>query len=127
MGHRQKCKETAAFPSLHSNGLATVYDDTRKVRVAPAEAKRHLLSLSLRTFAQHPLWQIAHFDNEEKDRSQGLTTVRLARDSQIAESAVQVTEKERRAANFHTRTYATSNLAIFAQEMAAKCLRLAHL
>ena len=55
MGHRQKSYETAAFPSLHSNGLATVYDDNRKVRVAPAEAKRHLLSLSLRTFAQHPL------------------------------------------------------------------------
>ena len=71
-----------------------MHDDTRKVHVAPAEAKRHLLSLSLRTFAQHPLWQIVHFDNEEKDRSQGLMTVRLARDSQLAESAVQVTEKK---------------------------------
>ena len=94
MGHRKKSYETAAFPSLHSNGLATVYDDNRKVGVAPAEAKRHLLSLSLRTFAQHPLWQVVHFDNEEKDRSQGLMTVRLARDSQLAESAVQVTEKK---------------------------------
>ena len=51
MNHRDRNCELSAFPHLHSNGLATVCDPSRTVHVAAGEARRHLLNLSLRTFA----------------------------------------------------------------------------
>ena len=42
--HRQKSYEIAGFPDLHSNGLGTVYDDSREIHVSPPEARRHIKS-----------------------------------------------------------------------------------
>ena len=35
--HRQKSYEIAGFPDLHSNGLGTVYDDSREIQAPPFE------------------------------------------------------------------------------------------
>ena len=94
MNHRNPLYDTAAFPDLHSNGQATIYDPTRKVHVSPSEARRHLLSIQLRSFAKHPLWAMVNFNNGMKDKGQGLMTVRLNRDPGLARAAVEVTKEQ---------------------------------
>jgi hypothetical protein len=94
MDHRDPRYDTAVFPGLHSNGQATIYDPTRKVHVSAPEARRHLLSIELRSFAQHPLWTMVNFNNGMKDKGQGLMTVRLNRDPGLARAAFQVTKEQ---------------------------------
>ena len=64
--------ELAAFPDIHSNGLGTVYDSKRIVKVGAKEGRRHLSSLALRTFAQHPIWGLVNIDKTNKEIGQGL-------------------------------------------------------
>jgi len=71
--HRQKSYEIAGFPDLHSNGLGTVYDDSREIHVSPPEARRHLLSIGERGFAQHPVWSSIQLDNGSKQYGQGMS------------------------------------------------------
>jgi hypothetical protein len=47
MNCRTREYELAAFPDLHSNGLGTVYDSKRIVKVGAKEGRRHLSSLAL--------------------------------------------------------------------------------
>jgi hypothetical protein len=94
MKHHSREYELAAFAHLHPNGLGTVYDADRKVRVSPAEAKRHLLSLSNRAFATDPLWTLVNYDNSNKDKAQGLMSVRLNRDKGLASAGCQVSPQE---------------------------------
>ena len=94
ISERNREHDLYAFPHLHSNGLATVYDEKRAVRVPPAKARAHLLSIALRTFAQDPLWTFVQFDSSNKSGSQGLLSARLKQNPQIALAAVHVTEEE---------------------------------
>jgi hypothetical protein len=101
LSHRTREYALAAFPHLHSNGLGTVYDPKRKVPVGHAEGLRHLLSIGLRTFAQDPLWTLVNFDNLNKDKGQGLMTVRFDRDKSLAQAAYNVTEEQLQALMNH--------------------------
>mmetsp|Transcript_69599 Transcript_69599/g.157337 ORF Transcript_69599/g.157337 Transcript_69599/m.157337 type:complete len:188 (-) Transcript_69599:555-1118(-) len=92
--HRSREYDLAAFPDLHSNGLGTVYDHKRAVHVSAPEARRHLAALSNRGHAQHELWLLVNFDNENKDKGQGLMTVRLDYDAKLSSAAFHVTEEE---------------------------------
>ena len=92
--HRHPDYDTAAYPDLHSNGQGTLFDPQRLVRVSPGEGRRHLLSIALRQFAQHPIWAMVNFDNWVKDKLQGLLTVRIKRDEGLVRAAVQVTKDE---------------------------------
>ena len=91
---RSKEYELYGFPHLHSNGLATVYDPMRMVKVSPAQARKHLLRLEMRAFAQDPLWTLVNFDNSNKDRSQGLLTARLKHSPYLANAAFHVKEED---------------------------------
>ena len=92
--HRQKSYEIAGFPDLHSNGLGTVYDDSREIHVSPPEARRHLLSIGERGFAQHPVWSFVQLDNGNKQYGQGRMTACLKRDPSLAVAGFQVTEEQ---------------------------------
>ena len=81
INHRSHDFDLAAFPDLHSNGLGAVYDHKRAVHVTAPEARRHLAELSNRGHVQHELWSLVNFDNENKDKGQGLVTVRLDYDA----------------------------------------------
>ena len=92
--HRQKSYEIAGFPDLHSNGLGTVYDENRKFHVPPPEARRHLLSIGERGFAQHPVWSFVQLDNGNKQYGQGRMTACLKRDPSLAVAGFEVTEEQ---------------------------------
>ena len=92
--HRQKSYEIAGFPDLHSNGLGTVYDDSREIHVSPPEARRHLLSIGERGFAQHPVWSFVQLDNGNKQYGQGRMTACLKRDPSLAVAGFEVTEEQ---------------------------------
>jgi len=94
MNHRSREAELAAFPDLYSNGVGTVYDDKRKVKVSPAAGRQHLCRLSNRMFAQHKIWAMVHFDNMNKENGQGYLSARLRRDPSLATSAYHVTKEE---------------------------------
>jgi len=94
MNCRSRDYELAAFPDLHSNGLGTVYDTRRVVKVGAKEGRRHLLSLSLRTFAQHPIWTLVNIDNTNKEIGQGLMSVSLERDPNLALAGCQLSQSE---------------------------------
>jgi hypothetical protein len=72
MNHHHKDYDAAVFPALHSNGQGTLFDPERLLHVSPGEGRRHLLSISSRQFAQHPIWPMVNFDNGMKDKLQGL-------------------------------------------------------
>ena len=69
MRHNSMEYDLNAFPHLHSNGLGTVHDSERAVHVPPGVGRRHLLRISLRTFAQDPLWMLVNFNNWNKELS----------------------------------------------------------
>jgi hypothetical protein len=94
MNHRSREYDLAAFPDLHNNGLGTVYDSKRLVKVGAKEARRHLLSLALRTFAQHPIWSLVNIDNTNKDIGQGLMSVSLERDSSLSTAGCHLNQTE---------------------------------
>ena len=94
MDHRSREAELAAFPDLHSNGLGTVYDEDRRVKVSAKAGRQHLSMLSNRMFAQHPLWLIVNFDHMNKDNGQGYLSARLQRDPSLATTGYKVTQAE---------------------------------
>ena len=94
MNHRSRDYDLAAFPDLHSNGLGAVYDHKRAAHASAPEARRHLAALSNRGHAQHELWSLVNFANENKDKGQGPMTVRLDYDAKLASAAFNVTEEE---------------------------------
>ena len=94
ISERNREYDVYAFPHLHSNGLATVYDSHRVVPVRPAAARKHLLTISLRTFAQDPLWTFVQYDNANKSDGQGLLSARLKQNPKIALAAVHVSEEQ---------------------------------
>ncbi len=94
MNNKSREYELAAFPDLHSNGLGTIYDPKRVVKVGAKEGRRHLMALGIRTFAQHPLWPLVNIDNMNKEIGQGLMSVALERDPQLAVAGCQLTQIE---------------------------------
>jgi len=71
-----------------------VYDENRKFHVPPPEARRHLLSIGERGFAQHPVWSFTQLDNGNKEHGQERMTVCLKRDPSLAVAGFQVTEEQ---------------------------------
>jgi hypothetical protein len=94
MSCRTREYELAAFPDLHSNGLGTVYDSKRVVKVGAREGRRHLSSLALRTFAQHPIWGLVNIDNTNKEIGQGLMSVSLDRDPGLSVAGCHLNQTE---------------------------------
>ena len=94
MDPKTRDHDLSGFPHLHSNGLATIYDPKRAVYVAPDEVIRHFLSLHNRQFATDPLWLLVNFDNRNKDKSQGLISVRFDKDPGLIAAAHQVSREE---------------------------------